>query len=180
MATMMPTVPSDMLQMLSRMERFLTGVGPASEDEGTLALDIYEEADAIYVEASVPGFERDDIAIQLHQGLLSIVASRPAQPDGVTQSRRYYRRERPVGAWTRRIALPGVVHDAEVDAELKGGVLTLRIPIPESAKPRRIEIRSDSSVWEGSVEATTESAPAGAWNADKGHATTEPVGAAQN
>jgi HSP20 family protein len=147
MATMMPTVPSDMLQMLSRMERFLNGT--PGEDEGTLALDIYEEDEALVVEASVPGFERDDITIQLHQGLLSIVASRPAQRDETNYGRRYFRRERPVGAWTRRIALPGVVHDAEVDAELKDGVLTLTIPIPASAKPRQIAIRTDAADWTG-------------------------------
>src|SRR5262245_42189277 len=96
MATMMPPVPSDMLQMLSRMERFLTGTGMSDEDEGTLALDIYEQNDALVVEASVPGFERNDIAIQLHQGLLSIVASRPAQREGSDSGRRYFRRERPV------------------------------------------------------------------------------------
>ena len=58
MAAMMPTIPSDMLQMLSRMERFLGGMSTTGEDEGTLALDIYEEGDALVVEASVPGFQR--------------------------------------------------------------------------------------------------------------------------
>ena len=146
MAAMMPTIPSDMMQMLSRMERFLGGAGTTAEDEGTLALDIYEADDALVVEASVPGFQRDDIAIQLHQGLLSIVASRQPQ-ETATSDRRYFRRERPVGSWTRRIALPGIVHDAEVDAELKDGVLTLRIPVPASAKPRQIEIRTGTGAW---------------------------------
>jgi HSP20 family protein len=156
MATLMPTMPSDMLQMLSRMERLFGGMGTSGEDEGTLALDIYEENDALFVEASVPGFERDDIAIQLHQGLLSIVASRPAQPDGTEHGRRYFRRERPAGAWTRRIALPGVVHDAEVDAELKDGVLKLTIPIPASAKPRQIAIRTDGAEWDGQLTGTVD------------------------
>jgi HSP20 family protein len=54
---------------------------------------------------------------------------------------RYYRRERRYGSVGRRIALPGVLHDAEVDGELKDGVLTLRIPVPEQAKPKQIEIK---------------------------------------
>ncbi len=175
MAAMMPTIPSDMLQMLSRMERFLGGMSTTGEDEGTLALDIYEEGDALVVEASVPGFQRDDISIQLHQGLLSIVANR--QPQATSDSgRHYYRRERPVGSWTRRIALPGIVHDAEVDAELQHGVLRLRIPVPASAKPRQIEIRSGTGAW---GEASDLAIEAGSQDGDR-EAKAEPVGAASN
>jgi len=180
MATMMPTVPSDMLQMLSRMERLLSGAGTTTEDEGTLALDLYEEDEALVVEASLPGFDRQDINVQVHQGLLSIVASRQAQKDGTGYNRRYFRRERPVGAWTRRIALPGVVHDAEVDAELKDGVLKLRIPIPESAKPRRIAIRSESEVWDGSAQTSDSSTEAAPWEGERAHTAADPVGAARN
>jgi len=53
---------------------------------------------------------------------------------------RYYRRERPAGAWARRVALPGIVHEADVRAELKDGVLQLHIPIPETARPKQVEI----------------------------------------
>ena len=42
---------------------------------------------------------------------------------------------------SRRIALPGVVRDAEVGAELTDGVLALTIPLPEKAQPKQIEIR---------------------------------------
>jgi HSP20 family protein len=132
---------------------------------------MYEEDDALVVEASVPGFQREDIAIQLHQGLLSIVASRPEQTTDAP--RHYYRRERPVGSWTRRIALPGIVHDATVDAELKQGVLTLRIPVPAYAKPRQIEIRTD----DGRLSAATSTA---SWNGDEEHVAAEPATAARN
>jgi HSP20 family protein len=112
-------------------------------DQGSLALDIYEVGDALVVEASVPGFRKEDIQVQLHQGVLSIVAQHPASAgDDAYRARRYYRRERPWGAWTRRVALPGIVHDATVSAELKDGVLTLTIPVPEAAKPKQIEIKA--------------------------------------
>ena len=162
MADIMPRIPSDMLQMLSRMDRLFDRSG-FDQEEGTLALDIYEQADELVVEASVPGFAREDITVQLHQGLLSIVASHPAARGSANdESRRYYRRERPVGAWTRRIALPGMVHDAEVDAELNDGVLTLRIPVPASAKPREIEIRTGEGAWTGSLGDGAASERAGA------------------
>ena len=159
--------PFDMLrqtqQMLSRLDPVFRQSSYADgEEEGTLALDIYEADDELVVEASVPGFRREDIAIQLHQGLLSIVARHAALSgaDGYA-GRRYYRRERAVGAWTRRIALPGIVHDAEVKAELKDGVLRLRIPVPESAKPRQIAIQGDGASTEQWSSSGTQS-PVGA------------------
>jgi HSP20 family protein len=112
-------------------------------DQGTLPLDVYEAGDELIVEASVPGFRKEDIHIQLHQGVLSIVAQHPATAgENGYQNYRYYRRERPWGAWTRRVALPGIVHDAEVQADLKDGVLKLHIPVPEAAKPKQIEIKA--------------------------------------
>ena len=150
-------------QMLSRIDPMFGrgALDDTEQDAGTLALDIYAADDALYVEASVPGFRKEDITVQLHQGLLSIVAQHPATKGAEGyEDRRYYRRERPWGAWMRRVALPGIVHDAEVQAELRDGVLKLRVPIPEAAKPKHIEIRSGSadatdSVFVGTGEAGT-------------------------
>jgi HSP20 family protein len=87
----------------------------------------------------VPGFSKDEIDVQVHQGVLSIHA-RKAEEHAET-GERFYRRERRYGAMSRRIALPGIVHDAPVDAQLLDGVLTLTIPVPEQARPKQIEIR---------------------------------------
>ncbi len=109
-------------------------------DEGTLALDVSERDGEWVVRASLPGFSKDEIEVQVHEGVLSIEASREEEQAG--EDVRYYRRERRSGAVSRRIALPGVLHEAEVDGELKNGVLTLRIPVPEQARPKQIEIKS--------------------------------------
>ncbi|MGE0135732.1 MAG: Hsp20/alpha crystallin family protein, partial [Dehalococcoidia bacterium] len=60
-----------------------------------------------------------------------------------TRNEKYYRRERRFGSVSRRIALPGIVHDAPVSAQLKDGVLTLSIEVPEKARPKQIEIQSE-------------------------------------
>jgi HSP20 family protein len=140
--------PFDMLnqarQLMSQMdEAFGRSFFGDGMDQGTLPLDIYEVGDELIVEASVPGFRKEDIQVQLHQGVLSIVAQHPASAgqNGYEQYR-YYRRERPWGAWSRRVALPGIVHEAAVEAELKDGVLKLHIPVPEAAKPKQIEIKA--------------------------------------
>ena len=71
--------------------------------------------------------------------MLSINAKHVEESE--TTDEHYYRRERRGGSVSRRIALPGVVRDAEVNAELADGVLTLTIPLPEKALPKQIEIR---------------------------------------
>ena len=108
-------------------------------EEGTLPVDISEVDGKLGVRASLPGFNKEDIDVQVHEGILSIKAEHSEETE--TGDERFYRRERRFGSLSRRIALPGVVHDSKVDAELKDGVLTLTLALPEKPKPKQIEIR---------------------------------------
>jgi len=109
-------------------------------DDGTLPVDIAENDDGLIVRASLPGYETEEIDVNVNDGVLSIKGQHSEEHE--EQGERFYRRERSYGAVSRRIALPGIVADAEVDAELKGGVLTLKIPVPAKAKPKQIEIKA--------------------------------------
>ncbi len=109
-------------------------------DEGTLAVDVAENDQEIVVKADLPGFAKEEIDVQMHDGVLSIRAQHSEEHE--EQTGRYYRRERSWGAVSRRFALPGVVKDAPVDASLKDGVLTLRIPLPAQASPKQVEIKN--------------------------------------
>jgi len=108
-------------------------------DEGTLPVDISEVNGEVLVKASLPGFNKDDIDVQVNEGVLSIKAQHTEEHE--EKGERFYRRERTFGSVSRRIALPGIVKDAEVEAELKSGVLTLHIPLPEKAEPKQIDIK---------------------------------------
>ncbi len=108
-----------------------------------LPVDIAEKDGDIVVRASLPGFEKDEIDVQVHEGVLSITAKRSEQhEESGDDGERYYRRERRAGSVSRRIALPGGVDGAKVEAELRDGVLTLTIPTPEQSKPKQIEIET--------------------------------------
>jgi HSP20 family protein len=109
-------------------------------DEGTLPVDIAEADGKLVVKASLPGFKKEDIDVQVNEGVLSIKAEHSDESE--TTNEKYYRRERRYGSVSRRIALPGIVHDAPVEAQLKDGVLTLSIEVPEKAKPKQIEIKT--------------------------------------
>lgn len=124
-------------------QAWLHSTVPSALEEGTLAVDVSEDEHSVTVRASLPGFDESEIDVQLEAGVLSITA-RHAQSHE-EQSDRYYRRERFVGAVSRRIALPGAVADAEVQAALDKGVLTIRVPRAESAKPKKIAIKSPAA-----------------------------------
>ena len=137
-----PAFPS-MRQMMERL--FDDSVArPAAAgqgwDEGLLPVDISETEGKLQVKASLPGYAKEDIDVQVHEGVLSIKAHHSEETE--TKGEKWYRRERTYGAVSRRIALPGIVHDAPVNAELKDGVLTLAISVPEAAKPKQIEIKA--------------------------------------
>ena len=145
MADLVPRDPFDLRNLRQTMDRlfddsfFRLSTSPFME-EGTLPIDISEKDGKVVVRASLPGFAREDIDVQVHEGVLSIKAQKTEESE--EQGERFYRRERRVGAVSRRIALPGIVDEATVDAELKNGVLTLQVPLPEKAKPKQIDIRS--------------------------------------
>lgn len=114
-----------------------------NNDEGSLALDVYEKDGNLVVEASLPGYKKDEIDVQVHDGILSIKAQRSEEHEEGEKGGKYYRRERSWGSVSRRVALPGIVEDSQVDAELKNGVLRLTIPVPEKASPKQIEIKGE-------------------------------------
>ena len=107
---------------------------------GTIPVDVSERDGDLVVRASLPGFDRDEVDAQLHDGVLTITAKRDDQHEQTGE--RFYHRERRSGSVSRRIALPGVANGADINAELKDGVLTLTVPTPEERRPKRIEIKA--------------------------------------
>ena len=92
----------------------------------------------VIVRASLPGFTRENIDVEIHDGVLTIKAERTDETE--ERGENYFQRERRIGAVARSIALPSVVDDTQTAAELKDGVLTLRIPKSEKALPKKVKI----------------------------------------
>lgn len=104
----------------------------------SLAVDIRESKDEFVVEASLPGFKKGEVDVQVHDGLLSINASRETCTESKDET--YLRRERSVTSLARQVRLPDGVDGTSVKAELVDGVLTLRIPKPAQLQPRKVDI----------------------------------------
>lgn len=103
------------------------------------ALNIWDAGDTLCVEAEVPGVNKDDLEILAVGNELTVKGRR--QPFNGEKTA-YHRHERGVGEFTRSITLPVEVDAAKVEAVLDNGVLTLRLPKAENAKPRQITVKT--------------------------------------
>ncbi|MEO5720204.1 MAG: Hsp20/alpha crystallin family protein [Chthoniobacterales bacterium] len=106
----------------------------------TPALDLYQTNDDIVAVVELPGMQKDEIEISLHDGMLTISGERKdesgeAENDG--------RSERFVGKFRRSISLPTRVNAEKVNASYKDGILTVTLPKAEEVKPKQIQVNVD-------------------------------------
>ena len=101
-------------------------------------MDAFRLGDVITVQFDLPGVDPDSIDLQIERGELRLNAERRrVGPEGA----QYLVRERTEATVSRRLMLGDVLDVEHVDAEYHDGILTLRIPLHESAKPRRVDVR---------------------------------------
>ncbi|NUR55710.1 MAG: Hsp20/alpha crystallin family protein [Acidobacteria bacterium] len=104
------------------------------------AVDVFENAAHEYViKAELPEVKREDIAITFDNGVLTLSGERTSEVD--TTRDNYHRIERQHGTFTRSFTLPASVDPARIEASYKDGVLTVRVPKREEARPKQIEIK---------------------------------------
>lgn len=105
------------------------------------ALNVWDDNDCVHVEAELPGVAMEDIEINVVGGELSIKGAR--RPfNGGNGNRTFHRQERAVGEFSRFLTLPDAIDADRVEATLKNGVLTIKLPKAETAKPRRIQVQA--------------------------------------
>lgn len=120
-------------------EPILSGMTNGNGGVTPLALDIVESPSDVMVRASLPGFRREDVSVEIHDRILTISATR--QEDKEESNQTFHLRERRVGSVARRVELPESVQGEAASAELKDGVLTLRFPKAAASMKRQIEIK---------------------------------------
>ena len=128
-----------------------TDVFGRSEELGggmfTPAVDVKEDAGAYTVHMEVPGVPEENLNITLQENVLTIRGTKEQQAE---HSQGQYRRvERSYGAFARSLSLPRNVAAEEVKANLEDGVLEIRLPKQEAAKPRQISVGSTSQTESG-------------------------------
>jgi HSP20 family protein len=104
----------------------------------TPALDLYEDKENVVVKVELPGMKKEDIAISLEDGVLTVSGER--KQDSTQESATICRCERVSGRFERQISLPTPVDEAKIKATYTDGILTVTLPRAEEAKPKQIPV----------------------------------------
>jgi HSP20 family protein len=125
-------------------EFFNTDIFSAWDRELSLSnyprVDIIEEKDSFKILADMPGMKKDDINVEIKEGVLAISGEK--KEEKVTKEKnRYYHLERNYGSFRREFALPSYVDSEHVEAKYSNGVLELTLKKKETAKPKQIEVK---------------------------------------
>lgn len=130
----------DLMNEMNRVfSRF--GMGDRMLAPAFPALDLWQDADNLYVEAELPGMDLDGLEIYVTGGDQLAIRGRRTPPQLAKGN--WHRQERHFGEFTRMLTLPQPVDSERVQAELKCGVLTITLPKRAEARPRRIEVKAE-------------------------------------
>jgi HSP20 family protein len=91
-------------------------------------IDLYEDAENTYVRAQLPGFNRDDINVELAEGFLTLTANRKQGDNAETFS------------FSRSVTVGDQIDPSKVAAAYENGILTVTLPKREEAKPKKITV----------------------------------------
>ena len=102
-------------------------------------VDIFQTGDhELVLKAELPDISREDIDINIENFVLTIKGEKKASAE--VKDEQYHHAERTYGSFSRSFSLPTTVDPNRVSAEYKNGVLTVRLPLREEAKPRTIKV----------------------------------------
>ena len=127
-----------------RMNRLFGGVYLRDEDVSSGGawlppVDIYEtENHDLVLKAEIPDMSREEIAVTVENNTLTLRGEKKFSTD--VKEDRYRRIERSYGQFTRSFTLPNTVDAAKVTADYKNGLLTVKLPFRDEAKPRTITV----------------------------------------
>jgi HSP20 family protein len=119
------------------MDYVLSRLGRPGSEYLTMPVDAYRRGEDVWVHIDLPGVSDEDLEISVERNVLTIAAERtwPTEEGDVM-----YLNERPIGAYRRQIHLGDGLDAERIEAHSADGVITLRIPVAERAKPRRIDV----------------------------------------
>ena len=121
-------------------DRLIQQVAGTPARPAVMPMDAYRNQDTFLVQFDLPGVETDEIDLTVEKNVLTVHAerTRPQSSEDIEM----VANERPQGTFSRQLFLGDTLDPDGIEAEYQAGVLTLRIPISERAKPRKVEISS--------------------------------------
>ena len=123
------------------LDRFTQQALGTAARPAVMPMDAWREGEAFFVEFDLPGIDQDSLDLDIERNVVTVRAERPA----VDPNREMLATERPRGIFSRQLVLGDNLDTDRIEASYQEGVLRLRIPVAERAKPRKITIgRGDS------------------------------------
>jgi HSP20 family protein len=132
-------------QLRREMLRLLDGLG-AGATASTLPagvfppMNITQDEDNVYVRAEIPGTNAKELVVSALRNRLSISGKREIASENGHVS--YHRQERPEGSFSRAVELPTEVDADRIEARYSDGILALKLPKADAAKPRQIVVKT--------------------------------------
>ncbi len=151
MASLMRPAAGDFTSLRREMDTLLQALAPtdAASAAWSPRADIVELEDEYHVTLDLPGIDPGSLDVTLDDGVLTISGERSVRDE--VREGRFHRVERSYGRFARSFRLGPHVDASTVEAGLEDGVLTVTVRKAETAKPRRIEVRSQNRVAGGTA-----------------------------
>lgn len=120
---------------------FFGGLFSDDMSENSCRTDIRDEGDRYIIESELPGFNKEDISVDISDGYMTVSAEHSAENDEKDDKGNYIRRERSYGSFSRSFDISDVDAD-HISAEYKNGVLEMILPKTQATKPetRRLTV----------------------------------------
>jgi HSP20 family protein len=132
---------TDPFRDLDRLTQQVFGTAGTLARPSVMPMDAWRDGDTFHVEFDLPGVEVDSIDLDVERNVVTVKAERPSRASDAE----LLAAERPRGVFSRQLVLGDNLDTQRIAASYQGGVLTLRIPVAEQAKPRKIAIATDSN-----------------------------------
>lgn len=129
---------SDPFRELDRLTNQLLGTNGTSARPTMMLMDAWRDGNKFHVEFDLPGVDPSSIDLDVERNVITVKAERAHLSDDVER----LAAERPRGYFSRQLVLGDNLDTGNISANYDAGVLALEIPVAESAKPRKIEVRS--------------------------------------
>ncbi|MFD7626317.1 Hsp20/alpha crystallin family protein [Streptomyces sp. NPDC059851] len=133
---------TDPFREMDRIIQQLSGASGTWSKPSVMPMDAYRDGDVYVIAFDLPGVSTEAIDIDVERNMLTVKAER--RPTGKSDGVQMELSERPLGVFSRQVMLADTLDTEHIEAEYDAGVLTVRIPIAERAKPRKIAVGSGS------------------------------------
>jgi HSP20 family protein len=142
----------ELASLQGEMGRLMSGLfeGPGRVTQSWVpALDVWETDTEVVYSFDLPGIPEDKIDIEVHDDMLTVSAEREKVAEETTD--RFYRFERRYGSFSRAVGLPQGTDESKIAAAYADGVLEVRVPKPEEAKPHKVLLGNGKPDIEGTA-----------------------------